>query len=152
MFYICHIYLQHSSVFISLQLLYKKKTAQIEQFLPKHGMRLQRESGGLPERHLCVENVLNAHKHDKGSSPLLSTRRVIYVFSGCADFVPAWLEQDGVLTTGRTEQLSTIVNKAQSWLSRQHSFKLINVQSVDYKISSSWCEYHRVVRRTNDKI
>ena len=32
---------------------YINKTAQNEQFLSKHGVRLQRESGGLPERHLC---------------------------------------------------------------------------------------------------
>ena len=40
-FYICHIYSGHSSVFIS----YINKTAQNEQFLSKHGVWLQRESG-----------------------------------------------------------------------------------------------------------
>ena len=61
-FYICHIYLQHSSVFISLYSCYNNKTAQNEQFLPKHGMRLLRESGGLPERHLCLENGFNSYQ------------------------------------------------------------------------------------------
>ena len=46
-FNICHyIYLGHSSVFISLQFLYQQ-TVQNEQFLPKHGVRLQREKEGL---------------------------------------------------------------------------------------------------------
>ena len=45
-FYICHIYSGHSSVFISLSYsCYINKTAQNEQFLFKHGVWLQRESG-----------------------------------------------------------------------------------------------------------
>ena len=42
--YLPYIYSGHSSVFISLQLLYNK-TAENEQFLSKHGVWLQRESG-----------------------------------------------------------------------------------------------------------
>ena len=55
---ICHIYLQHSSVFISLQLLYQQKQNCSNRAVSSKTWRAvtERESGGLPERHLCVEN------------------------------------------------------------------------------------------------
>ena len=54
-FYICHIYSGHSSVFISLQLLYQQNCSKWAVFVETWRVVTERERG-WPERHLCVEN------------------------------------------------------------------------------------------------
>ena len=55
MFYICHIYSGHSSVFISLQLVYQQNCSKWAVFVETWRVVTERERG-WPERHLCVEN------------------------------------------------------------------------------------------------
>ena len=62
MFYICHIYSGHSSVFISLQLLYQQNCSKWAVFVETWRVVTERERG-WPERHLCVENAKYPHRY-----------------------------------------------------------------------------------------
>ncbi|KAK2192381.1 hypothetical protein NP493_30g00029 [Ridgeia piscesae] len=57
---------------------------------------------------------------------------------GCADFVPACLEQGSLFKLFVFEPFSAVLLKAQQWIQAQPAIHVASVQSVDYKIYSSW--------------
>ena len=61
---------------------------------------------------------------------------------GCADFVPARLKQDGFMSSGEFEPLHQVVGKAQMWLQQNPSLNLVNVQTIDYKLKSTYGKFN----------
>ncbi len=57
---------------------------------------------------------------------------------GTADFVPQCLKPGGFLSMANFETLGQTVAAANNWISQQQGIRVTNVQSIDYKVSSSW--------------
>ena len=63
---------------------------------------------------------------------------VVWQFLGTADFVPDCLKPEGFLSIGCFQTIGETMQKANHWIQQQQGVRITNVQSIDYKVSSSW--------------
>ena len=66
---------------------------------------------------------------------------LVVFFLGCADFVPEMVQQGGIITTAKFEPFASVVAQARCWIAQQHNIKIVSIQSIDYKLKSSWSKY-----------
>ncbi len=60
--------------------------------------------------------------------------------AGCADFVPDLVDEGGLLSSPKYERLEQAYARARDWLKMQRGIRLVNIQSIDYKLKSTWGE------------
>ena len=52
--------------------------------------------------------------------------------------MPDCLKPGGFLSIGCFQTISETMQKANNWIQQQQGVRITNVQSIDYKVSSSW--------------
>ncbi|ELU13029.1 hypothetical protein CAPTEDRAFT_225021 [Capitella teleta] len=57
---------------------------------------------------------------------------------GCIDFSPACIQPGGWLTIGAFEPMTSVAAKANAWMAANPGLPVINLQSINYKMSASW--------------
>ncbi len=58
--------------------------------------------------------------------------------TGCADFVPDLVDEGGILSSPKYEKLEEAYARGREWLKLQRGVRLVNIQSIDYKLKSTW--------------